>query len=212
MSSSQSNKGAMNNSLKTVVGIAIAVMLAVGGYFGFQEWVTKPKNEKAAAAMIEMERFFENGQYEEAINGDGMNQGALSVISQYGNTKSGNLAHYYAGMSFLHLGQFEEAVKYLDQYKAVPGTTLQVLSEGAKGDAYLELGNQDKALDSYRKAAGYKDKVASPLYLFRIAMLLEEKDQNDDAINYLLQIKEQYPKSPQAMEVDKYLAYLGHVE
>ncbi len=210
--SSESNQGVMTKSLKTIVTIAIVVIVAVGGYFGYQEWVTKPKNEKAAAAMMEMERFFQNGQYEEAVNGDGLNQGALSIISQYGSTKSGNLAHYYAGMSFLQLGEYQQAIKHLDQYNAASGTTLQVLAEGAKGDAHLELGEEDKAIASYRKAAEYKDQIASPLFLYRVAMLLEAKDQNDEAVKYLLQIKEEYPESPQALEVEKYLAYLGFVE
>lgn len=187
--SSESNQGVMTKSLKTIVTIAIVVIVAVGGYFGYQEWVTKPKNEKAAAAMMEMERFFQNGQYEEAVNGDGLNQGALSIISQYGSTKSGNLAHYYAGMSFLQLGEYQQAIKHLDQYNAASGTTLQVLAEGAKGDAHLELGEEDKAIASYRKAAEYKDQIASPLFLYRVAMLLEAKDQNDEAVKYLLQIK-----------------------
>lgn len=210
--SSESNQGVMTKSLKTIVTIAIVVIVAVGGYFGYQEWITKPKNEKAAAAMMEMERFFQNGQYEEAVNGDGLNQGALSIISQYGSTKSGNLAHYYAGMSFLQLGEYQQAIKHLDQYNAASGTTLQVLAEGAKGDAHLELGEKDKAIASYRKAAEYKDQIASPLFLYRVAMLLEAKDQNDEAVKYLLQIKEEYPESPQALEVEKYLAYLGFVE
>lgn len=210
--SSESNQGVMTKSLKTIVTIAIVIIVAVGGYFGYQEWVTKPKNEKAAAAMMEMEQFFQNGQFEEAINGDGLNQGALAIIAQYGNTKSGNLARYYAGMSFMQLGEYQEALKYLNEYKAASGTTLQVLAEGAKGDAHLELGDQEKAIASYRKAAEYKDQVASPLFLYRVALVLEAQDKNDEAIKYLLQIKEEYPESPQALEVDKYLAYLGFVE
>lgn len=211
MSSNQS-KSSMSGGIKAIIGLAILVIIIVGGYFGYQEGIVKPKNEKAANAMIEMERFFEKRQFEEVINGDGMNQGALSIIQQYGNTQSGNLANYYAGMSFLQLGEFEQSIKYLNQFKIDINNPLFALSEGAKGDAYLELGKEDQAIEAYRKAVNAKDNFASPIYLHRIGMLYYQQDKSEEAIQSLKEIKTQYPNSPQAVEVDKYLAYIGYVE
>lgn len=210
MSSNQNNS--MSKGTKAIIGVAIVIIVLIGGYFGYQEGIVSPKNEKAANAMVEMERFFQNKQFEEVINGDGMNQGALSIISQYGNTKSGNLANYYAGMSFLHLGEFEEAIKYLNQYKMDAGSPLYALAEGAKGDAYLELNNHDKAIEAYQKAINAKDNLTSPIYLHRIGMLYYQQEKGEQAISSLKEIKTEYPNSPQAQEVDKYLAYIGYVE
>lgn len=209
---SSESKAAVTGNMKTIIIIAAAALLLVGGYFGFQEFVTKPKNDKAASAMMYVERFFENQQFEEVINGDGQNRGALAIINEFGGTKVGNLARYYAGMSFLHKGEFEQAVKYLEQYKTSAGTSLEALANGAIGDAYLELGNEEKALASYKKAIASKDDFATPLFLFKTAMTMDEGSQQEEIINYLLQIKNDYPMSAQAEQVEKYLAYFGHVE
>lgn len=212
MASNKEKSFDQQKGLKVLIAVLAAILIIGGGIFGYQEWIVKPKSEKAASAMVDVERFFENQQYEEAINGDGQNRGALAIISEYGNTKAGNLARYYAGMSFLHLGEFQEAIKHLDAYKKESGTVLQALAEGGKGDAYLELGQEDKAEAAYRKVINYKDELVSPIYLFRLAMLLDEKDQKEDAIKLLKEIKSDYPLSVQAQDVEKYLGYLGGVE
>lgn len=212
MASNKEKSFNQEKGLKVLIAVLAVALIIGGGYFAYQEWIVKPKSEKAASAMVDVERFFENQQYEEAINGDGQNRGALAIISDYGNTKSGNLARYYAGMSFLHLGEYEEAIKHLDAYKKMSGTVLQALAEGGKGDAHLELGHNDKAEAAYRKVINYKDELVSPIYLFRLAMLLDQKDQKDEAVKLLKEIKSDYPLSVQAQDVDKYLGYLGGLD
>ena len=51
-----------------------------------------------------------------ALNGDGNYLGFLDIAKDYKLTKSGNLAIYSAGICYLHLGNYQEAIDYLNKY------------------------------------------------------------------------------------------------
>src|SRR5690606_6111988 len=80
---------------KAIIGVIVAVVVLVGGYFGYKNFVEAPKEEKAASALFSAERWFEVDSLKYTLNGDGQHPGALSVINKYGGTKAGNLARYY---------------------------------------------------------------------------------------------------------------------
>ncbi|MFX7878553.1 tetratricopeptide repeat protein, partial [Acinetobacter baumannii] len=108
------------------------------------------------------------------LNGDGQNKGALYVIKNYGGTKAANLAHYYAGVSYLKLGDFNNAVKYLKDF-STDAKQVQLLALGCLGDAYAELNKKEEAIQAYKKAAATfeEDENNSSEYLFRAALLSE---------------------------------------
>ena len=55
--------------------------------------------------------------YEHALKGDSLGYtGFLAIADEYSSTKAGNLAELYAGMSYAQMGNYEEAVKYLQNY------------------------------------------------------------------------------------------------
>ncbi|MFX5999199.1 hypothetical protein ABTF05_22725, partial [Acinetobacter baumannii] len=70
----------------------------------------------AADALFKAQQYFAIDSLNLVLNGDGQNKGALYVIKNYGGTKAANLAHYYAGVSYLKLGDFNNAVKYLKDF------------------------------------------------------------------------------------------------
>ena len=72
-------------------------------------------------------------------------EGFLDTIDNYGSTKSGNLAKYYAGISYLNLGRTEDAINYLESYRSNDDIT-SIMKAGALGDAYAESQSYDKAL------------------------------------------------------------------
>ena len=85
-----------------------------------------------------------------ALNGDGINPGFEKIISQFGGTKAGNLARYYAGSAALKMGDFNKAVKYLKDFET-DAKQVQARAYKLLGDAYAELGKNKEALDSYIK-------------------------------------------------------------
>lgn len=150
--------------------------------------------------------YFEKDSFNLAVNGDGNYLGFLDIIEDYGITKAANRAKYYAGISFLHMGQFEDAIDYLNDFKT-DDLLLGPIAEGAKGDAYLELGETDKALKQYEKAYSLTDnELTTPIYMMKAANLLESMDELEDALALYKDIKEKYPDSTEGTSVERYIA------
>src|SRR5690606_23077144 len=91
-----------------IIGVIVAIVILVGGYFGYKNFIVAPKEEKAANALFPAERWFKIDSLSYVLNGDGQNVGVLTVINKYSNTPAANRAHYLAGMSYLRLGRSEE--------------------------------------------------------------------------------------------------------
>jgi len=196
---------------KPIIGVLVAILIIVGGYFGYKNFILLPKEEKASAALFPAERAFEIDSFTQVLNGDGISQGALKVISKFSGTKAANLAHYYAGMSYLQTGDFPNAIKQLESFDGKK-TPFEYLTYGALGDAYMETNNAAKAIDFYKKAAqNENDNFTSPLFLFRAGLASELNGKNTEAIKFYKEVKEKYPYSQQARDIDKYLARLGDV-
>lgn len=196
---------------KMIIGAIVAVVVLVGGYFGYKELIQKPNEEKAATALFSAERWFEVDSLNYTLNGDGQHPGALNVIKKYGDTKAGNLARYYAGVSYLRTGDAKNAIPMLEKFDG-KGTPLQYLAYGALGDAYMENNNSAKGIEMYKKAAGNdKDNFISPLYLFRAALATEKSGNTEEAIKLYTELKNKYPYSQQGNDAAKYLARLGNV-
>lgn len=85
-------------SLSIIGGAAIAL---IAGYFGYQQFIVKPQEENAQKEMYVAERYFGQDSVNLAIKGDGSFPGFEEIVNSYGSSKSGNLAHYYLGMSLL---------------------------------------------------------------------------------------------------------------
>ena len=82
-----------------VIMIAVAaVFLIVLGVLGYTKFISGPRELKANDELFMAQRYFEMDSLDLALNGDGQNAGMLEVISNYGSTKAGNLANYYAGI------------------------------------------------------------------------------------------------------------------
>ena len=152
------------------------------------------------------ESYFQKDSFNLAINGDGNYLGFLDIIDEYGITESANLAKYYTGISYLHLGQYEDAIDYLNDFNT-DDLLLEPIVAGAKGDAYLELGEMDNALKQYKKAYSTNDnELTTPVYMMKAANLLEMMDEPEEALTIYKRIKEEYPDSAEGRTVDRYIA------
>ena len=133
---------------KTLWIILIALLVIAFGIFGITKYMQK-RNEKASAQIFKAEQYFENEQYENALNGDGNNVGFLDIVNQYGSTKTGKLAAYYAGISYMKQGNYNEAINYLKKYTN-DDEVLAPMALGAIGDCYMELGDNQNAAGAHR--------------------------------------------------------------
>jgi len=195
---------------KVITYAVVGLIVVVGGYFAYTKFFKGPAEAKAAEAIWKAEDYFRQDSFKLALNGDGKNPGFLKVISNHSGTKAGNLAKFYAGACYVQLGEFDNAIKQLKDF-STSQVEVELRTAGLLGDAYSELGKKQEAVDYYKKAGTMfdKDDVNSPEYLYRAAMLNQELGKNKEAIELLHQIKDKYPNSQRAYEVDKQLGKLG---
>jgi tetratricopeptide (TPR) repeat protein len=191
-----------NQKMLTIV--ALAIILIVGGYWGLKKLYFQPLEKEAANSIYAAQNYFQIDSFKLALNGDGNNLGFLDVIDEYGSTKPGNLANYYAGICYLHLGNYEDAIDYLNDF-STDDEFLLATTNGAKGDAYLEMGDKEEALKYYQKAAGYQNDLTTPTYLMKLGMLYEDLGNKEEAVKAYSLIKKDFKKSPEARQIDKYI-------
>ena len=191
------------NLISYVVG---GIILVVVAYLGFSKFYLQPKEDEALSQMFMAENYFEKDSFNLAINGDGNYLGFLDIIDDYGITKSANRAKYYTGISYLHLGEYEEALDYLKDFDT-DDLLLAPIAEGAQGDALLELGETDDALKQYKKAYLASDnELTTPVYMMKAASLLESMDELEDALALYEEIKMKYPTSTEGTNIEKFIA------
>ena len=187
-----------------ILGIVITiVIIAILGFFGYNKYYLEPKSTEAAEQMFHAQQYFEADSLDKALYGDGNSLGFIDIISEYGMTKPGNLANYYAGISFLKKNDFEQAIDYLEDFSA-DDHLISPMATGAIGDAYLELGDMEKAAAYYIEAANIDDNgFTSPLFLYKAGQVYELLGNYDKAITTYTKIKTKYYKSNEGRSIEK---------
>lgn len=193
-----------NQKLISIV-IGAIVVIAVG-YLALNKFYIEPRVQKAQDEMFQAQIYFEKDSFNLALNGDGTNPGFLDIIDDYGSTEAGNVANYYAGISYLHTGQFEKAIDHLKKFDT-DDVLLGPIAVGAQGDANAELGKTDQAIDLYTEAYKMNDnELTSPIYMLKAAELLESNNKAAEALKLYETIKEKFPLSNEGRNIDKYIA------
>lgn len=165
-------------------------MLVVAGAILYNVFVAGPREDKASTAIAKGEQYFNEEQFDKALNGDGAGYvGFVKIASDYSSTDAGNLANLYAGLSFYNLGKYTEAVTYLEKFSTKGDAMVSPTATAALANAYAQTGNVDKAINTLKKAADMADSKAedvnnsiSPTFLLQAGKLLESQKKNDEAL------------------------------
>ena len=196
---------------KAISTITTIVLVVVVGYLGYTKLVKGPNEEKANAAMIYAQNFFMVDSLNMALNGDGQHLGFSKIAKKYDGTAAGNLALYYEGVCYLKGGDFKNAIKSLKDFNG-KGTMLAYQAWGLLGEAYKENGDNTNAIEYFKKATADKDDILiTPMYLFQLGVAYEDKGDANAAKEAFKRIRDEYPRSLQARDIDKELAHLGEV-
>jgi len=195
-----------NTKSLIIIGGAILALLLL--YFGYQKFYLAPRAEKAANEMFKAEQYATiDSLADKAINGDGSYPGFEKIAEEYSNTKSANIANAYLGGLYLRKGQFEKAVEALGNYSSTGSPVIDPLVLGMLGDAYSELKDYGKAITYYKKAANKtENSFTSPLFLKKLGLVYEEEKDFEAALKAYQTIKEKYPESAEASNIDQYIA------
>lgn len=188
-----------------VGGLIVAVLLAI---IFFRYW-SASQNQEANTELTQAVFYFEADSLSKALNGDGNNYGFLEIIEKYGSTDAGNLANYYAGATYLRLGSFENAIRYLEDF----GTSDDMIDARAKsliGDAQMELQSYGEAAKSYRSAINIAEGESEllPTYIMKLAVALEENGDLAGAKDAYAMIVDNHKKSSYHQDARKHQARL----
>lgn len=200
-------EGFIQENQKRIIVVIIAIVAIIGGYFALQNFYFEPREKAAAEEMFAAQQWFDQDSLLLSLDGNAKYMGFKAIIDEYGSTKSGRLAEYYAGIASLRLGKYEDAINFLSSYDG-KDTFTKVLAVIATGDAEMELGNTKKAISLYEKAAKMADNiVTTPYALFKAAFAYQMEGDNEAATKLYKEIKTNYPQSTEYRTIDKYIAY-----
>ena len=201
-----------NLILITIGTIAVGVL----GYLGYQNYIIKPKAKEAISELNQAQYYFElavNSQdsdslYKRALNGGEGKYGFLDIIEFYEGTLAEKLATYAAGMSYLNLKDYQNAILFLDEFSS-DDVLLEALSKGAIGDAFTELGQLEDAYQNYVEAfKKNENNFTTPKFLYKAAIIGAKIGKNTEAISFFKRIEKEYPNSEEATFVKVQIAKL----
>lgn len=199
---------------KKLLYVLVVVVVGVLGYLSYQKYVLQPAEKEAINELFYPKQTFEklktatttekDSIYNLALEGVNGKYGFIDIADLYNGTKGGNLAKYYAGLSYIGLSKYEEGVKYLKDFQA-DDLLLADVKNGAIGDAYANLNDLEKALNYYEKASQSDNIATTPLFLFKAGNTAFSLKYYDKAAGFFKKIKDHYPQSPFASEIDLHI-------
>jgi tetratricopeptide (TPR) repeat protein len=195
----------LEENYKTLI-ISLAVIIVIVGLIWLGKLYLNKRNDEAQSQVYQAEKYLEMDSLSLALNGDGNYLGFLDIAKEYKLTNTGNLACYSAGICYLHLGQYQDAIDFLTKYKK-KDKVIGSLAIGATGDAYVELGNTEKGISLYLEAADYgKNSFNTPVFLMKAGELYELDGKYAEALKVYERIENEYPESTEGTSVEKYIA------
>lgn len=197
---------------KTFITTFTSIILVASGYFAYLKLYLEPRQEEALTELFYAKQYFSQDDLKKSLGGKESKGGYLGftgIVEKYSSTKAGNISKYYAGVCHYKLGNYRKAIKSLEEFTA-DDEILPSMKYGIIGDAFAQLKKNNDALEFYLKAAHKKyNTFTTPLYYYKAAILALSINKYKEAKKYFTGIKEKYPNSFFASDVDKYLALIN---
>lgn len=205
---------------KIIIGVIIGLIVVGVGYMLYQQLVVSPREKEASNEITYPLQSFENALnatdtqvkdslFTLSLNGANGRYGFVDILKNYSGTKAANIATYSAGMAYLQMGKYKEAIEHLDKFKS-DDEILGALALGNIGDAFAQLKQPKDALNYYEKAFKKSDNsYTAPIYLNKAGMVASELKEYSKALDYFNKIKKEYPKSEEARTIDIQLSRIS---
>ncbi len=211
---SRSEQWIEKNSKPLFYSLVVVIVLILG-FLGYNKYIIEPQEEEASNELSFPRKYFNDAStasnYEVdsllqlGLDGADNKYGFLDIASVYSGTKAGNIANYYAGISYLKMKDYQKAIEYLSKFSS-DDELLGPTAIGAIGDAFADINQLEDALGYYEMAANEKENsFTSPLFLFKAGVIAMDLGKYSKAENLFNQIKEKYYSSEQAKDIDKYI-------
>lgn len=185
-----------------VAGVAVVVLACIA----INQYVFKPKALEASNENAKAVVYFMNGDFDKALNGDDAECiGFEAIADEYARYQEGKLAALYTGIIYFEKGEYETATEYLSKFDA-DDLTIEPAASQLLGDAYVELEDYAKAAKAYKAAAASENELIAPMSLKKLGILYLAQEQKEEAKKAFETIKNDYPTSSEAQDIDKYIA------
>ncbi|NLP58402.1 tetratricopeptide repeat protein [Lutibacter sp. B1] len=199
---------------KAIFVLLATVVVVILGYLAYQKYIKTPKEKEAANELAFPKTYFEDALSNTVavdsllnlgLEGADGKYGFIDIADKYSNTKAGNLANYYAGISYLKLKNYKEAIEYLEKFSS-KDALLGPTAKGAIGDAFADINQPEDALEYYLKAANLQDNnFSTPLFLFKAGTTAMELEKYSKALELFKRIEKEYPNSDEAKNIEVYI-------
>lgn len=189
-----------------IYGVIIGILVIILAILAFNRFYLQKKNAEASAQIVQPIQWFIQGDsasLKKALEGDGENDGFLDIASGYKITRTANTANYYAGLTYLKLGQKEDAMEYLKKFKKKEDV-LWYGCQATIGDLYDEQGDEAKAISYYEKASKGKDPYFTPIALFKLGQMYERQGDWKKALDAYETIEKNFYTEYNKMSVAQY--------
>lgn len=181
-----------------IIYALIAIIVVVAAVWGWNQ-LSQRNNQKALDEIYSAQFLFDNGDYEQAL------EGFEGVISDYGSTKAGNLAKAYAGLCQKNLGKYQEAIDYLKSYSGKDNIVAPAILS-ALGDCYVELDQNKEGAETFEKAAKAADNAEfAPTFLFKAGLAYEAAGDKASALKAYQNIRDNWFETSIGQSIDKYI-------
>ncbi|NNK82807.1 MAG: tetratricopeptide repeat protein [Flavobacteriaceae bacterium] len=198
---------------KYIFVIVALVAVVVLGSLGYKNFIQEPKESEAMNDMFQAQKYFDeavaatekDSLFTLSLSGGEGKFGFLDVIENHSGTDASNLANYYAGMAYLNLKDYQNAIKYLSDFSS-DDEALGPLAAGGIGDAFAQIDQLEDALTYYEKASEMKsNEFTTPMFLYKAGSVALKLGKNDKALTYFTRIKDDYSKSAEASNIDAFI-------
>lgn len=179
-------------------GIA-ALILVIGGSIWYVTGAGQQEADAREAISFAEERFL-SGDYETALFGsvEQGEPGFTEIISDFGRTTAGNLARYYAAVSYAELEDYTAALDMIREYN-VPDGVLGVAPFSLQGMILMQLEMYDEAISVFERAAEWdENESTTPFNLLNAGEAAYAAGNYAKAQELATRIQRQYPNSQEA--------------
>lgn len=186
----------------TIAGIVVVLVIVVFIYLSNQ----KTKNEEAETKLSGVISLFQQGKYQESINGDqaagitGLNE----IVANYGGTNAGQTAKFFLANCQYSLKDYDNAFINYEDYSG-DNDLIKASCLSGMGAVYEAKGDLLKAAEHYEESVKVnKELVINQENLFNALRVYSQLNDKESAGRIYRQLKEQYPKSKYVTEAKRF--------
>jgi len=197
--------GFIDNNRTMAYSALAGVVIFLVVIFGYS-YLQSQRNTEALETMTEAVSRYESGDYTAAVDGDMSFAGLMDIADDYGRTKAGNLARFYAADALFRTGDLDKALEYFEDFKKESN---YLGASALAGEAAIHEIKRDhaRAGDLYLRAAEiFESDVTSPDYLAKAGRAYEKADDFGSARSAYEKLKTDYSGTTEGQNAEFYLA------